>query len=67
MPNLKLVIYDSGDMSVGFFPQTWSLDVPLSLDADKEERELFRKDALRLYADYSDGKLRSCYSDEIID
>lgn len=39
----------------------WHVEIPKSLS--KEELELFKQNAIRLYADYCEGKVQAIYSD----
>jgi hypothetical protein len=63
MNELKLVIIDYGDPSVGMMGNQWEIRCPFS-DKDPDDRELFRKSMIEIYGEYAEGKLSSYYSDE---
>ena len=62
---MKLIIKDSGDSSVGIMSAYWEVEVPFNRDemsGDELELNLegFRKDMIKAYEDYCEGK---CYAD----
>lgn len=63
MPQLKLIIKDHADTSVGIFESTYEIDCPFTSDADTDMRYYFAKFALSLYAEYAEGKVSCFYSD----
>lgn len=65
---LKLHIIDQGDPSVGIFQQAFSVECPMNwTHSDIEERDWFREKILKIYNEYSEGKLIAIYSDESYD
>ena len=61
---MKLYICDKGDWSVGIGPMEWGIEAPIEKDDDKELREEFREDILKVYRTYAEGRLVSYYEDE---
>lgn len=65
---LKLVVTDHGDPSVGIFPQSWEVECPFLMDESApEEVELFREIILKVYQEFSEGKLSAVYDFENTD
>lgn len=71
MKQIKLIITDRGDPSVGIMEQSWVVDFPFVLDPekitteDKLELELFRKEITSIYSDYCQGKCIAEYDFEL--
>ena len=61
---MKLIIIDSGDHSVGIFPNAYEIDCPFDKDVDDEIREWFRAEMIKVYKELCDGFLEAQYSDE---
>ena len=53
-----LLVVDEGDASVGVFPSYFSVQCPFLENADAEEKEFFRQGILKVYKEFSEGKLR---------
>lgn len=60
----KLVITDHGDSSVGIFPCSWEIDVPIYIpdykemsNSNKEDLEFFRKGMIEVYKEFCDGRI----------
>jgi len=56
MKNAVLIIYDSGDPSVGIFPASWSIDCPYVYD-ERDEHKDFVEDIRKAYQEYASGYL----------
>lgn len=50
------IITDSGDESVGIFPQRWEVQCPFFRDEDQAEVEHFRKELIRVYGPFCAGR-----------
>lgn len=61
MKELKLVIEDSGDSSVGIFPQTWVLDCPFLSDEDDDIKILFKEKITDIYSEFAEGRIMSYF------
>lgn len=62
---MKLIIYDSGDHSVGINSATWEIDVPFTKeDADDENLEWFRNHMIEAYKEYCEGRMYALYDFE---
>lgn len=65
---MKLHIIDNGDTSVGIMPTLFFIDVPFDKnDVDDETLEWFRNEQLKLYKEFSEGRLYTFYDFENID
>ena len=67
---MKLIIKDSGDYSVGIMSAYWEVEVPFNKDelsGDELEMNLegFRKDMIKAYEDYCEGRCSASYDFEI--
>jgi hypothetical protein len=63
---LKLYITDSGDPSVGMFPQTWEVDCPFAAnEMTKEEMEEFRQSLRNLYKEFAFNNVSAQYDFEL--
>ena len=62
----KLFITDKGDVSVGMFPRTWTVEHPFTKDeADKEFLEWFRLHMIGIYSEFSEGNVIAEYDFEL--
>lgn len=62
---MNLIITDHGDPMVGIFPQKWSVDCPLNKLDEMEVLVFFKKEILKVYQEFSEGKLTADYDFEI--
>ena len=51
---MKLIISSPGDMTVGIFPETWTLDCPFDMDAETEVLDEFKAQQEAIYKEFSD-------------
>lgn len=61
MENIKALITDLGDSSVGIPTTSWEVECPFNKDSvdanDKETLEWFRNKLKELYEDFAEGRL----------
>ena len=63
---MKLYLHDNGDESVGIFSQGYSIDVPFERDdVDFDTLADFKKDIVKIYSDFCEGKLKALYDFEL--
>jgi hypothetical protein len=62
---LKLIVEDKGDMSVGLFPQSWTIECPLTKDDDENIRAIFKEAIIEVYKDFVDKNITAIFEDEI--
>ena len=63
--DMKLIITDHGDTTVGIFPQTWAIECPFDKQ-DSEFMEDFRADIMAAYSHYCEGKMSADYDFQLI-
>lgn len=70
---MKLIIHSPGDMTVGIFPETWTLDCPFDMDAGAETLEGFKSAQVAIYQEFDldiraeydfEAEERQCMEDE---
>lgn len=61
---MKLIISSPGDMTVGIFPETWEIDCPFDVDAEKKTLEWFRSAQVAIYQEF-DLYIRAEYDFEV--
>lgn len=54
---MKLIISSPGDMTVGIFPKTWTLDCPFDMDAETEVLDEFKAQQEAIYKEFSDDAI----------
>jgi len=59
-----LTITDYGDESVGLRGQSWEIQCPLQRDDDHEMFEDFRKSAIAIFSEFTDGNIDAIYDYE---
>lgn len=52
---MNLIINDKGDQSVGIFPTSYTVETPLDHTDDTDAIEFFRKAAIDLFSQFTDG------------
>jgi len=61
MQNIKAIITDLGDSSVGIPQTSWEVECPFNTDSidanDKETLDWFRNKLKELYEDFAEGRL----------
>jgi len=62
--DMKLIITDHGDTTVGIFPQSWAIECPFSKE-DTEFLEDFRADMMAAYSHYCEGRITADYDFQI--
>lgn len=62
---MKLIVTDKGDPSVGIFETSWEIDAPLQSTEDSESLEFFRSEIIKLYKEFSEGKIIAEYDHEL--
>ena len=71
MENLKLIITDKGDPSVGIIEISWVVEVPFYIDPknlsidDKENLDFFRNKIRKVYSEFCDGRISLDYDFEL--
>ncbi len=67
MKNVKLIIHDEGDSSVGISAETWQIETPFIYwrNEEKETLEDFRNEIKKVYQYFSETKLTAMYDFEI--
>lgn len=61
---MKLYITDQGDYSVGIPDTIFEIDVPFE-KTDTENLEWFRKEQLKIYHDFCEGRMGASYDFEM--
>lgn len=64
MTNVKLHIFDSGDLSVGIFGQEWTVECPFDIEYPEEEMEDFKSAIINVYKEYCNGRIRAIFDFE---
>lgn len=69
--NIRLIVRDAGDPSVGIFEQTWDVDTPFpepkfdgSDDYSYDEMNHFRSLIVKAYKDFAQGRISALYDFE---
>jgi|APGre2960657404_1045060.scaffolds.fasta_scaffold249435_1 hypothetical protein len=63
---MKLYLHDNGDESVGISQTGYSVDVPFNRDdVDFETLVDFKKDIVRAYSYFCEGKIKALYDFEV--
>ena len=66
MEEMKLIVQDKGDPSVGIFECSWEVECPFSQkDAEPETLEFFREEIRKLYQEFAEGRIVCEYDFEI--
>jgi hypothetical protein len=58
---IELCIQDSGDMSVGLFPQSWDIETPFHDLSEIDAMLLFADKLVEIYRDFSEGRVSFNY------
>lgn len=62
---MNLIINDKGDQSVGIFPTSYTVETPLDHTDDTDAIEFFRKAAIDLFSQFTDGRITAMYEWEV--
>lgn len=66
MSNLKLLVVDTGDFSMGIYSKKWLLDTPFvkeDIVEKREDMERFKEGIYNTYLMFSEGYLTADYID----
>lgn len=61
---IKLIIYDKGDTSVGIQPASWEIECPFIDPEEKDTIEYFRKEMISIFEGFCNGKCQAEYNFE---
>jgi hypothetical protein len=70
----KLIVTDLGDLSVGIFVCSWSIEIPIYIpdtknisESEKEDLEFFRSKMIETYKEFANGRIVAEFDFEIME